>query len=477
MRLNVAVSVALSISLALSPISLWAQQSDRQPDCAVPAFPTAEGYGRCTVGGRGGVVLEVTNLLDSGPGSLRAAVDAKGPRTIVFRVSGTIDLQSPLQIKHPYITLAGQTAPGDGITVKRYPLIIGADEVIVRHMRFRLGAESGAGYDAVTSRYNKSLILDHISASWSVDETLSVYQNEYVTVQWSIIAESLYKSNHEKGNHGYGAMFGSNYSTYHHNLIAHHSSRSPRIVSGAGFTDIRNNVIYNWGYQSAYGGENRQPGGNRAVDFSTINYVGNYLKPGPATVPGAVSHRIVNPLSRDGATDYGKWYVADNLVEGNEAVSADNWNGGVQTEGGPAPDAGLRLHEPWPAMPINQQTPREAYELVLANAGAAKPRRDAVDMRILSEVRSGTASFGGHSYKSEHRVRDASVPVGIIDSPADVGGWPVLRSGQAASDSDHDGMPDDWERSRGLDPRNPADRNLLGEKGYTMLEIYLHSIS
>ena len=193
------------------------------------AFPTAEGYGKFSQGGRGGVVFEVTNLNDSGEGSLRAAVEAAEPRTVVFKVSGTISLESPLRIKHPYITIAGQTAPGDGICLKKNPLIIEADHVIIRYLRVRLGNESGEDTDAVSSRYTQHIILDHISASWSVDETMSIYHCDSITVQWSIISESMYNSNHVKGAHGFGGIWGSNYGTYHHNLIASHGSRNPRL--------------------------------------------------------------------------------------------------------------------------------------------------------------------------------------------------------------------------------------------------------
>jgi len=346
------------------------------------AFPGAEGYGKYAKGGRGGAVYEVTNLNDSGKGSLRAAVEASGPRTVIFRISGTIDLESPLSIKHPYITIAGQTAPGDGICIKKNPLNIGTDHVIIRYLRVRLGDESGGDYDAISSRYTKHIILDHVSASWSVDETMSIYHCDSVTVQWCIISESMSKSNHVKGSHGFGGIWGSNYGTYHHNLLAHHSSRNPRMASGSGYTDYRNNVIYNWGYQSCYGGEGQQRG-NPKFNFSTFNIIANYYKPGPATKPGEVSYRIANPSFRSD-TDLGKWYIADNVVEGNENVSADNWNGGVQTK---ISLEKIKLDKPWPSLPINQQTALEAYHSVLDNAGAILPKRDAVDARIIEETR------------------------------------------------------------------------------------------
>lgn len=243
------------------------------------AFPGAEGFGSMTRGGRGGRVIAVTNLNDSGPGSFREACEAEGPRIVVFRVSGTITLESTLRIPNSHITIAGQTAPGDGICVRNYPISISASEVIIRYLRVRLGDESGVDADAISSRYQKNIILDHVSASWSVDETVSIYHCENVTVQWCLISESMYNSNHVKGTHGFGGIWGSNYSTYHHNLLAHHGSRNPRFASGCGYTDYRNNVLYNWGYNSAYGGEKQQRG-NEKFNFSVINMVANYYKPG-----------------------------------------------------------------------------------------------------------------------------------------------------------------------------------------------------
>ena len=439
------------------------------------AFPTAEGYGKYSKGGRGGSVYQVTNLNDSGEGSLRVAVEASEPRTVVFTVSGTIELESALRIKNPYITIAGQTAPGDGICIKKNPIIIGTDHVIIRHLRVRLGNESGDDADAVSSRYNKHLILDHISASWSVDETMSIYHNDSITVQWCIISESMFDSNHIKGAHGFGGIWGSNYGTYHHNLIAHHGSRNPRMASGAGYTDYRNNVIYNWGYNSCYGGENQQKG-NDKFNFSKFNIVGNYYKPGPATRPGEISHRIANPSMRDTISDFGKWYVADNVMVGNETVTANNWNGGVQPSGGATNLPFVKMEKPWNAMPINQETAEEAFISVLANSGAILPTRDPVDARIIKEAKEGYATYEGASYKKNKDVADISKITGIIDTQNDVGGWPELKSAPAPTDTDLDGMPDDWEIKNGLNPKDGIDRNQIGKDGYTMLEKYLNSI-
>jgi len=457
----------LSIILLFVGLNIFAQQI---------AFPTAEGYGKYSRGGRGGVVYEVTNLNDSGEGSLRAAVEAKGSRTVVFRVSGNIDLQSSLNIKNPNITIAGQTAPGDGICIKRYPLMISADDVIIRYIRVRFGDESGQDADAISARYVKNLILDHVSASWSVDETMSVYHCDSITIQWCIISESMFNSNHIKGSHGFGGIWGSNFGTYHHNLIAHHGSRNPRMASGSGYTDYRNNVLYNWGYNSCYGGENQQVG-NPKFFFSKFNIVANYYKPGPATQPGNISYRIIQPSMRNNdVADFGLWYVAGNVIEGNSSVTADNWNGGVQPQGGDANLQFVKMEDPWVAMPINQQTAQEAFNLVLENAGANLPKRDPIDTRILKEAKGGFATYEGSSYKKNKTVPDSSKKTGIIDTQLDVGAWPELKSTPAPLDTDHDGMPDEWENGNKLNKNDPTDRNKIGPDGYTMLEKYLNSI-
>lgn len=441
----------------------------------IPAFPGAEGYGAITRGGRGGKVILVTNLNDSGPGSLREAVEAEGPRIVVFTVSGTITLESPLTISNPYITIAGQTAPGDGICIKKYQLSINADEVIIRYIRVRLGDETDYDADAISGRYHKNIILDHVSASWSIDETVSIYYCENVTIQWCLISESLYNAGHAKGTHGFGGIWGSNRSTYHHNLLAHHSSRNPRFASGCGYNDFRNNVIYNWGYNSVYGGEKEHIGDER-FNFTVVNMVANYFKPGPATRPGHTTYRIVNPSSSGSDDGFGKWYVEDNVVYGNLKVTGKNWTAGVQPEGrspyGPHP---LRLHKPFESIPINQQTAEEAYQVVLERVGASLPKRDAIDARIVDETRNGYATYEGATYKKKVSVPDKSKKCGMIDSQKDVGGWPELKSLPAPLDSDSDGMPDKWEKRYGFDPRDASDTSKDKDSdGYTNIEEYLN---
>ncbi len=474
-----AVKKIIRLTLLLTVFCTTSLAQATAPACRPLAFPTAEGYGKHTVGGRGGKLHEVTTLDDDGEGSLRQAVSASGPRTVVFRVSGTITLSKPLTITHPHITIAGQTAPGDGICLRGYPLSINADEVIVRYIRVRLGDETKTESDAISSRGHKHIILDHVSASWSVDETMSIYHCDSITVQWCVISESLFGSNHFKGAHGFGGIWGSNHSTYHHNLLACHSSRNPRFAGGSGFVDFRNNVIYNWGYNSIYGGGALHKNGRDPrflIRHTDVNLVNNYFKPGPATVPGEVRHRIANPSWADG--DCGKWFVEGNVMEGSERVTSDNWDGGIQPNSNlPMVMDSIRRKRPWDAMPINLHTAHEAYRLVLDKAGASFPYRDAVDQRVVADARSGKATFEGPVYKSKHRMADMNVKSGIIDSPTDVGGWPELKSLPAPADSDHDGMPDDWERQHHLNPNDPSDGSCLSADGmYTNLEVYLSSL-
>jgi pectate lyase len=409
----------------------------------LPAFPGAEGYGSVTRGGRGGKVFAVTNLNPSGPGSLQAACAAEGPRLVVFKVAGPID--GDVRIKNDFITIAGQTAPGGGITIKGN-LGIDANDVVIRYIRVRTDHEG----DAVGGRYKMNIILDHVSASWSTDEVLSLYHNENVTIQWCMITEACAKAD---GSHRFGGIWGNHHGTYHHNLIAHNDSRNPRWASGCGYNDYRNNVLYNWGYESSYGGEAQQKGDRRKppIEHSTINMVANYYKPGPAT-RSDVRDRIAKPSSR-GDGDHGSWHVAENYIDGFPQVTADNWLG---VDG----DSFTKLIAPWKAMLIHQQSPKDAYLAVLEHAGCSLPRRDPIDARIIEEVRNGTAAHGNN---------------GIINTPEDVGGWPNLQSGEAPPDSDHDGMPDEWEGKFGFDSKNAGDNSQDEDQdGYTNLEEYLN---
>ena len=456
------ISVLVLAAVMYFGTSLWAQTW---------SFPGAEGGGMFTRGGRGGKVFEVTSLADDGTvGTLRYAINQSGARTVVFRVSGTIALTSDLKISKDSITIAGQTAPGDGICLRKYTLYVNANEVILRYLRVRLGDETGGESDAMsgftnaTTGYKNHVIVDHCSASWSEDEGLSYYGNDYVTVQWCIISESLYNSNHPKGAHGYGGIWGGlDHTTFHHNLLAHHSSRNPRL-SGVGTTtgcynvDLRNNIIYNWGFNSAYGGE-----------ASTANFVNNYYKPGPATKSG-VRSRIYNP-----SDTVGRWYIQGNFVEGNPTVSNDNWAGGVVPSIAPKDLSSIRANTPFAALPMTMQSAQQAYDLVLQYAGAALPKRDTVDRRIVYEAKTGTVTFGGKTYAKVQGF-DTTKVYGIIDSQTDVGGWPVLNSTSAPLDTDHDGMPDSWELTHGLNPGDATDRNIVGSNGYTMLEQYLNDL-
>lgn len=414
------------------------------------AFPGAEGFGKYTTGGRGGKVIYVTNLEDDGTGSLRKAIRAKGPRTIVFSVSGNIELKSPLDINNDSLTIAGQTAPGDGICIKNYPVSVKANNVIIRFLRFRLGDEAGEQADAISgnSRVN-NVVIDHCSMSWATDEGASFYRNKNFTLQWCIISESLNHSVHAKGDHGYGGIWGGEGATFHHNLLASHVSRLPRF-SGSRTTpnskdelvDFVNNVIYNWKSNNTYGGE-----GGR------YNIVGNYYKPGPATRKEK-RNQILNPWE-----PAGKYFVADNLLLGDKEVTRDNHKG-ITAE---APVSNFVVDEPFLTERIDIDGAASAFEKVLRHAGASH-RRDAVDSRIVDEVRIGNSTSG----------KDAN---GIIDTQKDVGGWPELKTETAPTDTDKDGIPDEWEKKHRLNPDDPADGYLTSLSDvYTNLEVYLNDI-
>ncbi len=438
--------------------------------CAqVPAFPGAEGGGKYTTGGRGGKVLFVDNLNNKGDGSFREAIEAEGPRIIVFNVSGTIELEKTIHIKNGDLTIAGQTAPGDGICLKNYGVRVDADNVIIRYIRVRPGAQEDEENDAISGIRNKDLIIDHCSFSWANDEVASFYDNENFTMQWCIISESLYRSSHHKGAHGYGGIWGGYNATFHHNLISDHSSRNPRL-NGARYEgglgkeqlDFRNNLVYNWGYNSIYGGEEGK-----------YNLVNNYFKPGPAT-RDKVKDRILdltqefyNPSINKDTLYNGKFFIAGNFVEGYPEISENNWGKGVQGSGvDEQAKQRARLAKPVDHMEIPTSDARSAYHDVLLYSGANKVW-DAVDHRIINEVRTGRETYGA-SYEGGNN--------GIIDAPADVGGWPGLASAPPPNDSDRDGMPDDWEKEHELDPMDRDHNEHTLDPQYTNIEVYLNQL-
>lgn len=448
----------------------WAQESNNP----IPAFPGAEGYGKYTVGGRGGKVYVVTTLEDYDKGdtpiegSLRRAVEKKGCRTVVFAVAGNIMLKRKLDITKDSITIAGQTAPMPGICVGGHPVRIKANQVIIRYMRFRMSDINEDQDDALQSTASSTkglfndIIIDHCSVSWSTDECASFYGNERFTFQWNIVSESLRNSVHGKGEHGYGGIWGGKGASYHHNLLAHHDSRNPRfdhpgVTDIAGVIDFRNNVVYNWGNNSAYGGQCR-----------TINIVNNYYKPGPATAKSK-RNRIFAPESdiNDTHYGYGQYYINGNFMVGDRTVTKNNWAGGVQQikkDVDPLVFSydTIRMKEPFDCAGLPYTDAETAYKQVLLYAGASL-YRDEIDTRIIEETRKGKAKYGNK---------------GIIDTQEQVGGFPALEQvGIAPFDTDLDGMPDEWEIANGLNPEKKKDSALYTlSQQYTNLEVYLNSL-
>jgi hypothetical protein len=417
------------------------------------AFPGAEGAGAHSQGGRGGQVLRVTTLADSGPGSLREAVETRGSRTIIFDIGGTIALASPLRVREGRVTIAGQTAPGGGITLRDQPFLIEADDVVVRYIRARLGDVRGVEADAFSIVRGRRIIVDHVSASWSVDETLSAGQPARdanggvhdVTVQWSVIAESLNGSGHAKGSHGYGSLvragFGARLS-WHHNLWAHHSARMPRpgnynapeIDPTGPLMEFRSNVFYNWGgTRSGYNADE--------ATHIAYNFIDNAYVAGPNST---------RPMAFQESNRLARAFFAGNSMNG--AIPADPWSlvSGVAI-------AANRLAQPVDVAAVRPDPAPRAFERVLASAGASRAR-DAVDARVVASVR----SRGGT----------------IIDSQSEVGGWPELAAGTPWRDGDGDGMPDDWERRHRLNPADAADGNGDADRdGYTNLEEWLAELA
>ena len=477
-------------------------------DDSIPAFPGAEGHARyTTTGGRGGYVYHVTNLSDDkdSVGSLRWAIKQKGPRTIVFDVSGYIDLEDDLTLGLPNTTIAGQTAPGDGITLRYYTVEVNTNNVIMRFIRVRRSEVKDVddGADAITGRYRKNIILDHCSFSWSIDETASFYDNQSFTMQWCVLGEGLNNAGHSKGAHGYGAIWGGKEGSFHHNMLIHHNNRTPRLAgnwwTGYDFdddrydnpidaqrVDLRNCVMYNWGTGiGAYGG-----GGG-----GYYNVVNNYYKAGPGTSNTTRVMRISvssSDLDYVPMGFYSRWYINGNYVTaaGDEAENYD-WKGVTVDDGDSQiiidgeyyiidtlyhyyegdDYVPLKLDEPTITGDVTTHDPATAYEKVLDYCGASLVR-DAVDERYMEEAESGTATYTG----------SVTGVAGIIDVVDDVGGFPELTSETRPDDwdTDGDGMPDDWETANGLDPNDDSDAQTYTidtEKGwYTNLEVYLNSI-
>ena len=445
-------AVALLLVATLTSASPLALAAQRQL-----AFPGAEGFGAYAQGGRGGKVLHVTNLDDSGEGSLRWAIEQEGPRTIVFEISGTIELKSRLNLEQPFVTIAGQTAPGDGICLKGETVRVATHDVIIRYLRFRLGdgrhgQGSLQGKDALSLSAGADIIVDHCSASWSLDEVLSASTHHpvltRVTVQWCFITEGL-----NPDNHGFGSLIrgtgGAKYS-FLRNLYAHNRGRNPRPGNYDSnphdkdpeglLLDFRNNVIYNWGGRHA--GYNAD-----SVSVTRLNYVGNFLIPGADSEPTGIAYSTGSPFNR--AFFAGNAFAGEvpedpwSLVNFRDTWTADNVSD-------------YRQSEPFEAGPVSTDDAAIAYARVLHSGGASRPKRDPVDVRVIDSVKNRS----GRS----------------IASQDDVGSWPVLTSAPAPQDTDRDGLPDAWETAHGLNPQDPADGNKIASDGYTMLEHYLNEL-
>lgn len=476
------------LALALCFVSCKPKPEPPEPENKVLAFPGAQGGGAYTTGGRGGVVVHVTTLDDSKDpqtgqpafGTLRKAVQMDGTRIIVFDVAGTINLKSQLNIASGNVTIAGQTAPGDGICIAGYPVVVKASNVIIRFLRFRMGDTNKVEGDALSINDRKNILIDHCSFSWSTDECVSCYGNTDFTLQYCIISESLRVSVHDKGSHGYGGIWGGTNATFHHNLLAHHDSRNPRFdhsyVNNKCFgpVDYVNNVVFNWGGNSTYGGE----GYTRA---RMINMVNNYYKYGPATSKKTrlVDPTVSCPYCSNGHTLIpGKFFLSGNYMYGSAEITADNWKGSTQT--GSNVKATARWTESLTMMSA-EQSAEEAYATVLDKAGCSL-HRDAVDLRIINDVRNGIVRNG--STVTSSTVTGSVKPEkgdwskgGLIDTPSDVGGYPTLNGGTLPTDTDRDAMPDEWELAHGLDPNSSADSKLNTlDENFTNLEVYLNSL-
>lgn len=471
------------------PYIPWAGKPDDLPQSDIPAFPGAEGGGKYSFGGRGGRVLVVTNLNDDGPGSFRWACEQGGARIIVFNVAGIIRIKTPVIIRAPYVTIAGQTAPGDGVCIAGESVWINTHDVIIRFMRFRRGETwVGRRDDAIGGNPIGNIMIDHVSASWGLDENMSMYRHMYndstgaieqklptvnITIQNSIFSEAL-----DTWNHAFGSTLGGENCTFMRNLWANNAGRNPSI-GWYGIFNFVNNVVFNWVHRSIDGGDYR----------AQYNIINNYFKPGPLTPKdNPVGHRILKPESGRSKLKYhvyGRAHVEGNIMEGYPAITKDNWNGGVQVEDerttGPYTE-NMKWEKPLPMAALTVVSAEEAREYVLANAGATLPRRDPVDTRVTEQVRTGKIVYTENVKLPESQFKHRRLPIdsykqGIITDVAQVGGYPEYK-GTPHKDSDNDGIPDDWEKKNGLNPNSASDAASFAKSksGYTNIEEYLNSV-
>ncbi len=492
-----AVPTVMQDMLNGKPFVPWCATPEMLRQAPIPAFPGAIGGGRYSFGGRGGKVFVVTSLADSGPGTLREACETGGARIVVFNVAGEIRLERPIHVRAPYISIYGQTAPGDGVVITGQSLLIDTHDVIIRYMRFRRGSMDVAFRDdACGGNGLGNIIYDHCSASWGLDEVMSMYRHVYarkangygeklptvnITIQDCIFAEGL-----DLYNHGFGASIGGHNSLFARNLFANNISRNPSIAMNGGFNFV-NNVLFNWWNRSIDGGDNT----------SLYNIVNNYFKPGPITgydvdkkavdPEASIRWRILKPecgRSKEQQELFGKAYVTGNIVEGNDKVTADNWDGGIQPPG--LKDKAviaqtLKVDAPHPMPYLDTlYSASEAYEYVLEHVGATKPVRDAVDARIVRSVRSGEPTYvkGAKEHTSPYvrrRLPADSYKMGIITDPQQVGGLPAYK-GKPHKDTDGDGIPDNWEKANGLNPNDSTDALIIRADGYMNIEWYANSL-
>ncbi|WP_207535212.1 pectate lyase family protein [Desertivirga arenae] len=477
------------------PYIPWAGRPSDLPQSSIPAFPGAEGGGAYSFGGRGGKVYVVTSLADNGPGTLREACEQGGARIVVFNVSGIIRLKTPLIIRAPYITIAGQSAPGDGVCVAGESVWINTHDVVIRFMRFRRGETFvGRRDDAIGGNPVGNIMIDHVSASWGLDENMSMYRHMYndstgkaeeklgtvnITIQNSIFAEAL-----DTWNHAFGSTLGGENCTFMRNLWADNAARNPSI-GWNGIFNFANNVVFNWNHRSTDGGDYK----------ASYNIINNYYKPGPVTdLKEPISYRILKPESGRSKLKYvvfGRAYVTGNIIEGNDKVTKDNWDGGIQLENKKGDlmsfeeakpyFAAMKTDKPFPMAPISIIPTKDAYSYVLQNAGAILPKRDAVDARVVEQVRTGKITYKEGVKLPETQFKHRKLPIdsyklGIITDPSQVGGYPEYK-GKAYKDSDKDGLPDEWETKNGLNPKDASDsakdRN---NDGYSNIEEYLNSL-